>query len=246
MPSMSQDQHQKNPRHVAIIMDGNGRWAASRGLPRTAGHKQGIEALRRAVSAAQDFGIDYLTIYAFSTENWSRPVMEVTFLLELLKRFIRQDVAELHTKGVRIKVIGAREKLDKGIVTLLKDAETLTQNNSGLTLIVAFNYGSKHELVDAFKQVAERVQAGQLQAADITAETIDAALYTAQFPHPDLLIRTGGEMRISNFLLWQLAYAEFVFVRENWPDFDATIFSRAIEDYRSRERRFGGLAVQSA
>jgi undecaprenyl diphosphate synthase len=243
---MSEGPDHKNPRHVAIIMDGNGRWAASRGLPRTAGHKQGIEALRRAVTAAQDFGIEYLTIYAFSTENWSRPVMEVTFLLQLLKRFIRQDVAELHTKGVRIKIIGSRDKLDKNIISLLEDAEKLTYSNTGLTLVVAFNYGSKHELVHAFKQVAQRVEAGEIHAADITAETIDSALYTSEFPVPDLLIRTGGEMRLSNFLLWQLAYAEFVFVRENWPDFDAAVFARAIEDYRSRERRFGGLAAQSA
>jgi undecaprenyl diphosphate synthase len=243
---MSERPHNNDPRHVAIIMDGNGRWAASRGLPRTAGHKQGIDALRRAVTAAQDFGIEYLTIYAFSTENWSRPAMEVGFLLELLKRFIRQDVAELHTKGVRIKVIGSREKLDRNIINLLEDAEKLTFSNTGLTLVVAFNYGSKQELVDACKQMATRVAAGSLRAEDISPETIDDALYTTGLPLPDLLIRTGGEMRISNFLLWQLAYAEFVFVPENWPDFDAAIFARAIEDYRSRERRFGGLAVQSA
>jgi undecaprenyl diphosphate synthase len=243
---MSVRPHNNDPRHVAIIMDGNGRWAASRGLPRTAGHKQGIDALRRAVTAAQDFGIEYLTIYAFSTENWSRPAMEVGFLLELLKRFIRQDVAELHTKGVRIKVIGSREKLDRNIINLLEDAEKLTFSNTGLTLVVAFNYGSKQELVDACKQMATRVAAGSLRAEDISTETIDDALYTTGLPLPDLLIRTGGEMRISNFLLWQLAYAEFVFVPENWPDFDAAIFARAIEDYRSRERRFGGLAVQSA
>jgi undecaprenyl diphosphate synthase len=243
---MSEGPHKNNPRHVAIIMDGNGRWAASRGLPRTAGHKQGIEAVRRAVTAAQEFGVEYLTIYAFSTENWSRPVMEVTFLLELLKRFIRQDVAELHTKGVRIKIIGSRDRLDRNIIDLLEDAEKLTYSNSGMTLVVAFNYGSKHELVDTFKRIAQRVENGELRASDINAELIDSALYTAELPAPDLLIRTGGEMRVSNFLLWQLAYAEFVFVPENWPDFDATIFARAIEDYRSRERRFGGLAVQSA
>jgi undecaprenyl diphosphate synthase len=243
---MSEGSHHNNPRHVAIIMDGNGRWAASRGLPRTAGHKQGIEAVRRAVAAAQDFGVEFLTIYAFSTENWSRPVMEVTFLLELLKRFIRQDVAELHTKGVRIKVIGSRDRLDRNIIDLLEDAEKLTYSNSGMTLVVAFNYGSKHELVDAFKQVAQRVENGELRASDVNADLIDAALYTAELPAPDLLIRTGGEMRVSNFLLWQLAYAEFVFVPENWPDFDAAIFARAIEDYRSRERRYGGLAAQTA
>jgi undecaprenyl diphosphate synthase len=243
---MSEGAQKNNPRHVAIIMDGNGRWAASRGLPRTAGHKQGIEAVRRAVTAAQEFGIEFLTIYAFSTENWSRPVMEVTFLLELLKRFIRQDVAELHTKGVRIKVIGSRDRLDQNIIDLLEDAEKLTYSNAGMTLVVAFNYGSKHELVDAFKQVAQRIETGDLRSSDINTDIIDAALYTAELPSPDLLIRTGGEIRVSNFLLWQLAYAEFVFVPENWPDFDATIFARAIEDYRSRERRYGGLVVQSA
>jgi undecaprenyl diphosphate synthase len=243
---MSGSNASSNPRHVAIIMDGNGRWAAARGLPRTAGHKQGIDALRRAVTAAQGFGIECLTIYAFSTENWSRPAMEVGFLLELLKRFIRQDVADLHTKNVCIKVIGSRENLDRNVVSLLDDAEKLTAANTGLKLVVAFNYGAKQEIADACRKLALRVAEKTLDIADITPEAIDAELYTAGLPPPDLLIRTGGDVRVSNFLLWQLAYAEFVFVPEAWPDFDEAIFARALEEFRTRERRFGGLAAQTA
>jgi undecaprenyl diphosphate synthase len=243
---MSGANARSNPRHVAIIMDGNGRWAASRGLPRTAGHKQGIDALRRAVSAAQEFGIEFLTAFAFSTENWSRPAMEVKFLLELLKRFIRQDVADLHTKNVCIKVIGARDNLDHNVVKLLDDAETLTAANTGLKLVIAFNYGAKQEIAEACRKLAMRVAKGTLAPSDINIDTIDAALYTAELPPPDLLIRTGGDMRISNFMLWQLAYAEFVFVPENWPDFDGLVFARVLDEYRTRERRFGGLTAQSA
>ncbi|MFT3672145.1 isoprenyl transferase [Aestuariivirga sp.] len=236
----------KIPRHAAIIMDGNGRWASARGLPRSAGHKAGIDALRSAVRAAADFGIEYLTIYSFSTENWSRPRAEVLFLLELLRRFIRQDVAELHASGVRIRVIGDREGLEKSLVTMLEDAEALTRNNSKLNLVVAFNYGSRQELTRAARLIAEKVAAGELDPAHITPELLDTHLDTAHMPAPDLLIRTGGEERISNFLLWQSAYAEFVFIPEFWPDFNAEIFARALKEYSSRERRFGGLKAQSA
>ena len=234
------------PRHVAIIMDGNGRWAAARGLPRSAGHKTGIDALRRAVKAASDFGIEYLTIYSFSTENWSRPKTEVTFLLELLRRFIRQDVAELHASGVQIKVIGARDDLEPSMIAMLNDAENLTAGNSKLKLVVAFNYGSRQEILRATQAIATSVKAGNLDVADICAQTIAQALDTADIPDPDLLIRTGGEQRISNFLLWQCAYAEFVFVPEFWPDFDAIIFKRAIDEYTARDRRFGGVKAQMA
>ena len=234
------------PRHAAIIMDGNGRWAAARGLPRSAGHKAGIDALRAAVRAAADFGIEYLTIYSFSTENWSRPKTEVMFLLELLRRFIRQDVAELHASGVRIHVIGDREGLDRSIVTMLEDAEKLTRDNTKLNLVVAFNYGSRQEITRAARAMAADVAAGKIALADVTPEALDGHLDTAGMPPPDLLIRTGGEQRISNFLLWQCAYAEFVFVPEFWPDFTADIFARAIAEYASRERRFGGLKAQSA
>lgn len=234
------------PRHVAIIMDGNGRWAASRGLPRTAGHRQGVEALRRAVKAAADFGIEYLTIYSFSSENWSRPAAEVSFLLELLRRFIRRDVAELHQEGVKITVIGDRAGLDPGIVALLEDAERLTRDNAKLKLVVAFNYGSRQEMTRAARVIAEKVRAGKIDPSDVTPAVIANHLDTGGMPDPDLLIRTGGEQRLSNYLLWQCAYTEFVFVDAYWPDFSRDMFEQALAEYRSRDRRFGGLAVQSA
>jgi undecaprenyl diphosphate synthase len=232
-------QNASPPKHVAIIMDGNGRWAESRGLPRTAGHKVGIDAVRRAVRAASELGVEVLTLYSFSTENWSRPKTEVAFLLGLLKRFIQQDVAELHISGVKIKIIGDREDLEPSLVAMLDDAEKLTAANSKLTLVVAFNYGSRQELARAAQKIATTGKA-------ITPELISANLDTAGLPDPDLLLRTGGEERISNFLLWQCAYAEFVFVPEFWPDFNAEIFAKAIAQFQARERRFGGLKVQRA
>jgi undecaprenyl diphosphate synthase len=232
-------QNASPPKHVAIIMDGNGRWAESRGLPRTAGHKVGIDAVRRAVRAASELGVEVLTLYSFSTENWSRPKAEVAFLLGLLKRFIQQDVAELHSSGVKIKIIGDRENLEPSLIAMLVDAEKLTAANTKLTLVVAFNYGSRQELARAAQKVA-------VTGKGITPELISANLDTAGLPDPDLLLRTGGEERISNFLLWQCAYAEFVFVPEFWPDFNAEIFARAITQFHVRERRFGGLKVQRA
>jgi undecaprenyl diphosphate synthase len=234
------------PRHVAIIMDGNGRWAARRGLPRSAGHKAGVDALRRAVKAAADFGIEYLTIYSFSSENWSRPAAEVSFLLDLLRRFIRQDVAELHRSGVKITVVGSRADLEPGIVSLLDDAERLTRGNSKLNLVVAFNYGSRQEIARAMSAIARKVESGEITAADVSPELISLSLDTAGIPDPDLLIRTGGEQRISNFLLWQCAYTEFVFVDEFWPDFTHEIFARALDEFRLRDRRFGGIEAQTA
>jgi undecaprenyl diphosphate synthase len=234
------------PRHVAIIMDGNGRWAARRGLPRSAGHKAGVDALRRAVKAAADFGIEYLTIYSFSSENWSRPAAEVSFLLDLLRRFIRQDVAELHRSGVKITVVGSRADLEPGIVSLLDDAERLTRENSKLNLVVAFNYGSRQEIGRAMCAIARKIESGEISPADISPELISLNLDTAGIPDPDLLIRTGGEQRISNFLLWQCAYTEFVFVDEFWPDFTHEIFARALDEFRLRDRRFGGIEAQTA
>jgi undecaprenyl diphosphate synthase len=234
------------PRHVAIIMDGNGRWAARRGLPRSSGHKAGVEALRRAVKAAADFGIEYLTIYSFSSENWSRPAAEVSFLLDLLRRFIRQDVAELHQSGVKITVVGSRADLEPGIVSLLADAERLTRGNSKLNLVVAFNYGSRQEICRAMAAIGRKIESGEISAADIPPELISLNLDTAGIPDPDLLIRTGGEQRISNFLLWQCAYTEFVFVDEFWPDFTHEIFARALDEFRLRDRRFGGIEAQTA
>ena len=234
------------PRHVAIIMDGNGRWASSRGLPRAAGHKQGVDALRRAVRAASGFGIEYLTIYSFSSENWSRPPTEVSFLMELLKRFIRTDVAELHRAGVRITIIGDREGLDPGIVAMLQEAENLTRENSRLKLVVAFNYGSRQEITRAARTIARKVAEGKVDPADITPAVIANHLDTGGMPDPDLLIRTGGEQRLSNYLLWQCAYTEFVFLPEYWPDFTAEVFQRAIDEYQARDRRYGGLKAQTA
>ena len=234
------------PRHVAIIMDGNGRWAARRGLPRSAGHRAGVDALRRAVRAAAELGIEYLTIYSFSSENWSRPAVEVSFLLDLLRRFIRQDVAELHHSGVKIKIVGSRDDLEPGMASLLDDAERLTQENSKLNLVVAFNYGSRQEISRAMSAIARKLESGQISTADISPELISRNLDTAGIPDPDLLIRTGGEQRISNFLLWQCAYTEFVFVDEFWPDFTKEIFVRALDEFRLRDRRFGGIEAQTA
>jgi undecaprenyl diphosphate synthase len=235
-----------SPRHIAIIMDGNGRWAAARGLPRTAGHKAGVDAVRRTVRAAAELGIEYLTIYSFSSENWSRPKTEVFFLLELLRRFIHQDVADLHASNVCIKVIGEREGLDQDLVALISETEKLTARNTGLKLIVAFNYGSRQEIVRAARAIAEKAAAGRLNPASITADSFQDHLYTDGVPDPDLLIRTSGEHRLSNYLLWQCAYTEFVFVNELWPDFGRELLQRAIAEYMTRDRRFGGLKVQSA
>jgi undecaprenyl diphosphate synthase len=239
---MLQTPHDSPPRHIAIIMDGNGRWAAQRGLPRSAGHKQGVEALRRTVKAAGDLGVEVLTVYSFSTENWSRPKPEVVFLLELFRRFVRQDVAELHAAGVRICMIGTREGLEPSILALIEDAEKLTSSNSGMTLAIAFNYGGRQEIVRAVQSLMR----DQVRPEQVDIDAVTARLDTSQWEDPDLLIRTGGEERLSNFLLWQSAYTEFVFMPEFWPDFDGAALERAIATYRGRERRFGGLKAQTA
>lgn len=235
-------EHVRTPRHVGIIMDGNGRWAASRGLPRFEGHRRGVESVRRTVRAALDLGISYLTVYSFSTENWTRPPQEVAYLLGLLKRFIRNDLADLHANGVRVRIIGGRTGVDPEIVALIDEAEDLTRDNTRLTLAVAFNYGSRQEIANAMRRIARRVEAGDLTVESICPETISAHLDTAGIPDPDLIIRTSGEQRLSNFLMWQSAYAEFVFVPQHWPDFDRDVFVHALSAYASRERRFGGLA----
>jgi undecaprenyl diphosphate synthase len=231
------------PRHVAIIMDGNGRWAAARGLPRVEGHRRGVEALRRTVRAAGDLGISYLTIFSFSSENWARPPSEITDLMGLLRRFIRKDLAELHNSNVRVRIIGERADLDRDICLLLQEAEDLTRNNDGLTLVIAFNYGGRQEIALAARQLAIDVAEGRLSAADITPERLGGHLHAPDIPDPDVIIRTSGEQRLSNFLLWQAAYSELVFVPINWPDFDRATLESAIEEYRRRERRFGGLAA---
>ena len=233
------------PRHVALIMDGNGRWAKERMLPRTAGHRQGVEALRRTIRAAGDLGIEYLTIFSFSSENWARPREEVNDLLDILRRFIRQDVAELHAAGVCIKVIGERGDLEPDIISLLEESEKLTRHNSGMRLVVAFNYGSRQEIARAARALAEACIGGNLEPCEISPEVFATYLDTRDIPDPDLLIRTSGEERLSNFLLWQSAYTEFVFVDEHWPDFNRESLERAIECYMSRDRRFGGVRVQA-
>lgn len=234
------------PQHVAIIMDGNGRWARARGLPRTMGHKKGVEAVREVVRTAGDIGISYLTLFAFSSENWRRPEAEVTDLMGLLKAFIRRDLADLHKENVRIRVIGDRENLRSDILPLLLEAEETTQRNTALTLVIAFNYGSRDEMTRAMRKIGEEVKAGRIEPEAISAELIDAHLDTRDIPDPDLIIRTSGEERLSNFLLWQAAYSEFVFVPEFWPDFNRALFLSTLETYASRERRFGGLSSKTA
>ena len=233
------------PRHVAIIMDGNGRWAAARGLPRVEGHRRGVEALRKTVRAAGELGISILTIFSFSSENWSRPQSEIRDLLSLLRRFIRNDLVELHKSNVRVRVIGERDDLDPDIRRLLQEAEDLTQGNDGLTLVVAFNYGARQEIARAARRLAAEVAAGRLAASDITPELLARQLDAPDLPDPDVIIRTSGEQRLSNFLLWQAAYSELVFVPINWPDFDRAALESTIAEFRRRERRFGGLITQT-
>jgi undecaprenyl diphosphate synthase len=233
------------PRHVAIIMDGNGRWAAERGLPRGEGHRRGVEALRRAVRAVGELGIEILTIYSFSSENWSRPATEIRDLMGLLRRFIRNDLAELHKSNVRVRIIGERRDLEPEIGSLLMEAEELTRNNTGLLLVVAFNYGGRQEIARAAQRIASLVVAGALRPDDISADVVGKHLDAPDLPDPDLLIRTSGEQRLSNFLLWQSAYSELVFVPTYWPDFDRTTLENAIAEYRRRERRFGGLKASA-
>ncbi len=236
----------QTPAHVAIIMDGNGRWAKARGLPRFEGHRRGVEAVRRAVRSAIDHDVRYLTIYTFSSENWRRPADEVALLMGLLKRFIRVDLAELHKNGVRVRVIGEREGLAPDIRLLLEEAEALTRENLGLTLVVAFNYGSRQEIVSAARRLAADVRQGRIDPDAICEEDFAARLDTADIPDPDLIIRTSGEMRLSNFLMWQAAYAELVFLPMFWPEFDDAAFSAALEQYAARERRFGAVVPAAA
>ena len=233
------------PRHIAIIMDGNGRWAAERGLPRTEGHRQGVESVRRTVRAALDLGITHLTLFSFSSENWTRPAQEIHYLFGLLRRFVRRDLADLHKNGVKITIIGSREGLDKDVLKLIDDAVELTKDNTALELTIAFNYGARDEIARAARRIAEDVAAGKIEAGEISAESFAAYLDTAGTPDPDLLIRTSGELRLSNFLLWQLAYSEFVFVDTYWPDFSKETLEAAIAEYQRRSRRFGGLAARS-
>jgi len=233
------------PQHVAIIMDGNGRWAAAHGLPRVEGHRRGVEALRRTVRAAADLGISVLTIFSFSSENWSRPPSEIRDLMGLLRRFVRNDLADLHKSNVRVRIIGERDDLDRDICLLLQEAEDLTRGNDGLTLVVAFNYGARQEIARAARRLAIEVAAGRLSADEISPERLARYFHAPDIPDPDLIIRTSGEQRLSNFLLWQAAYSELVFVPINWPDFDRAALEGAIVEFRRRERRFGGLVANT-
>jgi undecaprenyl diphosphate synthase len=227
------------PVHVAVIMDGNGRWAKARGLPRIAGHRRGAEAVRRTVQAAGELGIAYLTLFGFSSENWKRPVLEVDDLMGLLRHYIRAEIAELQAKGVRMRVIGERKRLPPDIVTLIDNAESLTAGNSGLRLTIALSYGGRAEIAAAARAIAEEVSQGKVAPEAVDEAMVARHLLTADMPDPDLVIRTSGEQRISNFLLWQTAYAEFVFTETLWPDFGKADLEKALRDYHGRERRYG-------
>ena len=227
------------PAHVAIIMDGNGRWAKARGLPRIAGHRRGAEAVRRTVEAAGEFGIRYLTLFGFSSKNWKRPAGEVDDLMGLLRHYIRAEIAELQAKGVCLRIIGERARLPKDIVALIDNAEALTAGNAGLRLAIALSYGGRAEIVSAARAIAAAVAAGKLAAEDIDESVFARHLLTAGMPDPDLVIRTSGEQRLSNFLLWQTAYSELVFTNTLWPDFGKADLETALRDYQGRDRRYG-------
>ncbi len=225
--------------HVAIIMDGNGRWAQARGLPRTAGHRQGAEAVRRAVAGAGELGIAYLTLFGFSSENWKRPVAEVDDLMGLLRHYLRGEIAELHKEGIRLRVIGDRSRLARDIVVLIENAETMTRENSALNLTVALSYGGRAEIVQAARDLAKAVAEGRASVDAIDESAFGNQLSTAGIPDPDLVIRTSGELRLSNFLLWQSAYSELLFIDTLWPDFNKGDLEKAVREFRRRERRYG-------
>ncbi len=229
------------PRHVAIIMDGNGRWAKSRGLPRKLGHVKGVDAARAAVQFAKLNKIDYLTLFAFSSENWRRPADEVQELMGLLRHFIAKDLLELHKQNVRVKIIGARDKnITPDLAKMFDDAEAKTKDNTALTLCIAFNYGARDEMRRAVLKLHEKLQSGEILPENLSEDDIANALDTSGIPDPDVIIRTSGEQRISNFLLWQAAYSEFVYLDIHWPEFNAEAFSQALTQYAGRSRRFGG------
>jgi undecaprenyl diphosphate synthase len=227
------------PRHIAIIMDGNGRWAQARGLPRIAGHRQGAEAVRRTVRAAGELDIPYLTLFGFSSENWKRPLAEIDDLMGLLRHYLRGEIAELHRNGVRLRVIGDRERLAPDIVTLIANAEALTRDNTGVKLTIALSYGGRAEIAAAVRALAAKAVEGGLVPDAIDEDVISRHLFTAGIPDPDLLIRTSGEQRISNFLLWQCAYSELMFTKTLWPDFGGADLEQAIADFGCRDRRYG-------
>lgn len=238
---MQESEAQTNiPRHIAIIMDGNGRWAKARKLPRTAGHKQGAEAARNVVRNARELGVEYVTLFGFSSENWSRPQSEIKDLMNLLRYYLRSETAELHKSGARLRVIGERTGLDADIVKLIENAEELTRDNTEITVVIALNYGGRNDILNAVKRLHD-AHLGEQLALDTIAAQFPGFLMTQGIPDPDLMIRTSGERRISNFLLWQCAYTEFVFSDVLWPDFDKEALSDAIDEYAARDRRFGAV-----
>lgn len=227
------------PRHVAIIMDGNNRWAKRSGMPGPAGHRAGVEAVREVLKACQKHGVEVLTLFAFSSENWGRPVPEVRALLALLSRYLRNEVRELHKDGIRLRFIGQRNRFSPRLQKLMRQSEELTQDNTKATCVIAVDYGGQWDIAQAAQQLALQVQAGSLAPLDITPELIDAHVSITDLPRPDLCIRTGGDARISNFMLWHFAYSELYFTETLWPDFDEEQFVLALQDYSQRERRFG-------
>jgi undecaprenyl diphosphate synthase len=227
------------PRHIAIIMDGNGRWAKARRLPRIAGHRRGAEAARRAVIAAAELGVPYLTLFGFSSENWKRPYAEIQDLMGLLRHYLLGEIAELHRNGVRLKVIGDLGRLAPDIISMIEQAEAVTRDNSRITLTIALSYGGRAEIVAAVRAIASEAASGVIVAEAIDEECFARHLFTAGLPDPDLLIRTSGEQRISNFLLWQCAYSELVFTKTLWPDFSKGDLEQAIDEFSGRERRYG-------
>jgi undecaprenyl diphosphate synthase len=234
------------PRHIAMIMDGNGRWARQRGLERIEGHVRGADTVRRVVEECCRIGIEQLTLYSFSSENWKRPKPEVDFLMGLLKEYLIGERPEILRQRIRFRVIGRRSELAPDVIGEIEETERLSARNTGLTLALAVNYGSRAEIVDAVRAIAERVQRGELAPAEIDEMTISDSLYTAGMPDPDLLIRTAGEMRVSNYLLWQISYAELWVTPVFWPEFTAEVFHSALRDYAARERRFGGLKTNQS
>lgn len=228
-----------NLQHIAIIMDGNRRWAKEKGLPSAIGHKKGVDALKKTVYACDDYGIKYLTVYAFSTENWNRKPEEVDFLMNLLGNTIKNELAELHENGVVISFLGDLTKLNPKLQEILYNAIDVTKDNTGVHLQIAFNYGARDEIVSAVKNIAQKVQAGEMSVDDITEGVVSGELYTKNCPDPDLLIRTGGEIRVSNYLLWQIAYSELLIVDEFWPEFDKDSLANAIKEFYNRNRRWG-------
>lgn len=229
------------PTHVAVIMDGNGRWAKQRGLPRVEGHRNGVESVRAVVRAAGEVGIKYLTLYAFSVENWNRPQDEVDTLMKYLARFLKNEIGELTRNNVRLEVIGQIYRLPEFVQEQLKKTQAALAKHNGLTLILALSYGGRQEIVEGMRAIASKVKTGKLEPAEITEQVVSQHLYTHQYPDPDLLIRTSGELRVSNFLLWQISYAEFVVTQTLWPDFRKAEFFAALEEYTRRQRRFGAV-----